>query len=146
MQRSCPVSLKHIDATVARINAVFITLFVVLFLFTSYKLILIILACDFCIRIFGWGKYSPISNLSVATKKMLHLKTRMSDPAPKKLAAFFGLTFLLLMILLSFLNFTFALYTTATILLICTSLEVVFNYCVGCEIYHIYKKIPLKKV
>lgn len=141
MARSCPISFKQIDGTIARINAIFITLLVVIFLITSNVFILYFLAIDFLLRLSNYKSFSPIFNLSKNVKKIFSLKTHMTDAGAKRLAAYFGLTFVLLMSILSNLNLDFALYATAVILLCCSSLEVLFNYCVGCEIYHIYQKL-----
>jgi len=144
MARSCPKSFKQIDGTIARINATFITLFVILFLITSNEVILYALTLDFILRLSGFKSFSPIFNLSSSIKKLLHLKTKMTDAGAKRLAAIFGLSFMLIMAIFSNFELDIALYVTAAILLSCSSLEVLFNYCVGCEIYHIYKKINIK--
>jgi hypothetical protein len=145
MARSCPLSFKQIDGTIARINAVFITLLVVMFLITSNEFILYFLAIDFLLRLSNYKSFSPIFNLSKNVKKLFSLKTNMTDAGAKRLAAYFGLIFIVLMSILSNLNLDVALYITATILLFCSSLEVLFNYCVGCEIYHIYKKLNYER-
>jgi len=144
MARSCPVSFKQIDGTIARINAVYITLLIVLFLSTYNQFILYFLALDFLFRLTDYKKFSLIFILSSTTKKLFSLKTHMTDEAAKKLAATFGLIFILLMIVLNNLGLDIALTITAIILLSCSSLEMLFNYCVGCEIYHIFKKITRK--
>ena len=141
MARSCPASFKQIDGTIARINAVFITLLVGIFLWTSFSSILYFLVLDFGLRVFGYPAWSLIFLSSKLVKKIFSLKTHMTDAAAKKLAATFGLIFVVLMSVFSGLHLDKALYITSTILLICSSLEMVFNYCLGCEIYHIYKKL-----
>jgi hypothetical protein len=146
MLRSCPISFKQIDGTIARLNATFITLFVLLFLITSNDSILYALVLDFIIRLSKYTSYSPIFNLSLSIKKLFRLKTRMTDAGAKKLAAIFGLVFMLMMIIFSTLEFDIVLYATAAVLLCCSSLESLFNYCIGCEIYHIYKKIMYERM
>jgi len=141
MAHSCPVSFRQIDGTIARINAIFITLLVGIFLWTSFLSILYFLVLDFGFRVFGYHSWSPIFHASKLIKKLFSLKTHMTDGAAKKLAASFGLFFVLLMSVFGSLHLDKALYITSTILLICSSLEVLFNYCLGCEIYHIYKKL-----
>ena len=42
---------------------------------------------------------------------------------------------------LNILELLFAFYIFSAILFLCIFLELVFSYCVGCEIYHIYKKL-----
>ena len=146
MARSCPISSKQIDGTIARINAVFITLLIIIFLLTSNTIILYFLAIDFLLRLSNYKSWSLIFIFSTGVKKLFTLKTKMTDAAAKKLAALFGLVFIVVMIIFTSLDLDIALYITAAILLYCTSLEVLFNYCVGCEIYHIFKKINHKRV
>ena len=141
MARSCPISFKQVDGTIARLNAMFITLLVVIFFVTLYTSILYFLVIDFSFRLFGYYNLSLIFNFSKLIKKIFSLKTKMVDAGAKKLATFFGLFFVLLMSILNNLHFDNTLYITGTILLICSSLEMIFNYCLGCEIYHIYQKI-----
>lgn len=141
MQHSCPVSFQQIDGTIARINAFFITVFVVLFLLTNQALILLVLIYDFAVRLFVSNKLSLVFHLSSMCKRLFALHTNKTDGAPKRVAAFFGLFFISLMLILHVANFEFALYVTAAVLLFCSTLEVTINYCLGCEIYHIYNKI-----
>jgi len=143
MARSCPISFKEIDGTIARINAMFITLLIVTFFITAYTSILYFLVIDLGVRLFGYYNFSLIFNFSKLVKKIFFLKTKMTDAGAKRLATFFGLFFVLLMSVLSNFHFDNALYITGIILLICSSLEMLFNYCLGCEIYHIYQKIKL---
>ncbi len=140
MTRSCPISFKQIDGTIARINAIFITLLVILFMLTYNQFILYFLAIDFLFRLTDYKKFSLISTLSTKTKILLSLETKMTDAAAKKLAAIFGLVFVIVMIVLNSLGLYMALNIVGLILLSCSSLEVLFNYCLGCEIYHLYKK------
>ena len=100
MTRSCPVSFKQIDGTIARINAIFITILVCAFLITSYSSILYFLAINFLLRLSGNHSLSLIFNSSMVLKKIFSLKTKMTDAKAKKLATFFGLFFVLLMIAL----------------------------------------------
>lgn len=139
--KSCPISLVSVDANIARINAFYVGTFFILYLFTMSESIVYFLIIDFMIRLFANKEYSPMFILSRTSKELLGLKNERVDGAPKRLASFFGLAFLLTIALLSILDMTLLFYIFSTILLICISLEVVFSYCLGCEIYHIYKKV-----
>ena len=139
--QACPISYKQIDGTIARINAFFITLSVVIFLYTSLSIVTYILTIDFFIRLYINKKFSPIFNLSKITKKILNLRTNLTEAAPKRLAAYFGLFFSIFISVESTLGLYETAYITSLILLFCSSLELFFNYCLGCKIYYIIKKI-----
>lgn len=141
MARACPVSLRQIDANIARINSFFITSGVIIFLYFGWTIIPIFLAVDFFIRLFLKPKYSYIIFLSKIIKKVFHIKTKMTDQAPKRLAAFFGLFFTVFISLSSLLGYHDISYGIAYILLFCSSLELFFNYCLGCQIYYLYRYI-----
>ncbi len=139
--QACPISYKQIDGTIARINAFFITLSVVIFLYTSLSIVTYILTIDFFIRLYINKKFSPIFNLSKITKKILNVRTNLTEAAPKRLAAYFGLFFSIFISIESTLGLYETAYITSLILLFCSSLELFFNYCLGCKIYYIIKKI-----
>ncbi|MDD2357642.1 MAG: DUF4395 domain-containing protein [Thiovulaceae bacterium] len=141
MSQSCPLAFRLIDGTIARISAVFVSLFVISFLFTAQKLFLFFILIDFLMRLYGLKKYSIVYNLALIIKKIFSFKTEMTDAGAKRLAAHFGVVFVFLLLSESFLNLQVALYVTAGIFLLCTGLEIVFSYCVGCKIYFIIKKI-----
>jgi hypothetical protein len=141
MAKSCPVSFIQVDGNLARIGAFFVALFVVLFLITSEIFLLYILAIDFYIRIYGNKKYSLIFQLSMLVKKIFKIKKSLTDGAAKRLAAQFGLAFSIILIVEAQLSINVALYITASILLFCASLEFIFDYCVGCKVYYLTKRL-----
>lgn len=141
MSQSCPISFFKVDETIARINAAFITLLLIIFLFTFSHMVLYFLFYDFFVRLFTDKKYSAVYHLSRVIKKILQLKTEMVDGGAKRLATYFGFVFISLMIIETWLKMTALIYITAVVLLTCTTLEVLFHYCVGCKIYYLIKKI-----
>ncbi|MDY0052714.1 MAG: DUF4395 domain-containing protein [Aliarcobacter sp.] len=143
MSKSCPISLKQIDETIIRINAFIITILVLCFLISSNKFILYFIFIDFIIRVSKYNRFSLVLNFSKVIKKVFNLKTKMTDSGPKRWAMFFGLFFIFIIIILYSLDFKIALYLSIVFLLICSSLEAFFSFCLGCEIYYIYKKIRL---
>lgn len=141
MSQACPLTFKQIDGTIARISALFVSLGFMLFLATNEVAVLYFLAVDFMIRIYGDKRLSIIFQASLALEHLLKLESVMVDSGAKRVAAFFGLGFILLSALLFHLGLHVALYSVATVFLICTSLELFFSYCLGCKVYYIYKKI-----
>ncbi len=138
--KSCPISLVSVDSNIARINAFYTGMLVVAYIFTLQVPILYFLILDFSTRLFYKREYSFLFILSSATKDILKLKLVKVDAAPKRLANYFGLIFAVLITLTALFELTSIMYILVIVLLICVFLEVVFNYCLGCEIYHLYKR------
>jgi hypothetical protein len=141
MAQACPLIFRQIDGTVARINAVSVTLLVVLFLATSQPLWLYILGCDFMIRLYGSKSYSPIYRISLWAQRTMRFEPKMTDAGAKRLAAHFGLLFTVLLLTAHYLEFQLFSFAMIAVFLFCLTLELLFNYCVGCKIYFIIKKI-----
>ncbi len=142
--KSCPISLFRVDANIARVGAFYVALFLLLFLFTHNSFFIYFLTFDFATRIFLQKEWSLIYHLASFTKKVLHLETMMIDAAPKRLAMFFGLAFSVAISAVSLFSLPVFVYLLSGVLLGCVVLEVLFSYCLGCEIYHLYKKLTLK--
>ena len=141
MFESCPITLNQVDGNMHRIGAFFVITLVILYLISSLILFLYILALEFFIRLYLNKQFSIIFQLSKTVKKIFKIKTMMTDTGAKRLAAIFGLIFSILLIIEAHLALDTALYITASILLICALMEVIFDYCVGCTVYNIIKKI-----
>jgi len=139
--KSCPISLIRVDAKIARIGAFYVALFLFIFLISGNSFFAYFLTFDFATRVFFKKEFSLIYILSLLSKKLLKLKTEMIDAAPKKLAMIFGLLFTSFITLANYYDFTFLVYVLSGVLMACVILEVLFSYCLGCEIYYIYKKI-----
>ncbi len=139
--KSCPISLISVDSNIARINAFYVGVLFSIFLVSLENIIVYFLVLDFATRIFLSKEYSIIYMLSYITKDILKLRSIPVDAAPKKLANYFGLFFLILISLSAFLHFTLLMYSLSLVLLACIFLEVAFSYCLGCEIYHLYRRI-----
>ena len=138
--KSCPISLISVDSNIARINAFYTGVLVVLFLTTLELGLIFFLILDFATRLFLKKEYSFLYILSSATKDILKLASVKVDAAPKRLANYFGLFFLLAIALSTLFHLYTLMYVLGLILLACVLLEVLFSYCLGCEIYHLYKR------
>lgn len=141
--KSCPVSFVKVDGNVARISAFYVGLLFSTYLFTHNAYIVYFLILDFTTRLFLQKEYSLVHLISFKTKQILHIRSVMVDSAAKRLAAYFGLIFLIFIAIISAMNITILFYILSITLLACITLEVLFSYCLGCEIYHIYKKIVI---
>ena len=138
---ACPIAFREIDGTVVRLNAVSVALLVTLFLMTANVFFLFLLSADFLIRLYGNKKLSPVQQLSLGVQRLFSLQKHMTDAGAKRLAGHFGLLFSVLLILAHYFEWAMFGYAVSAIFLVCIFLEVAFNYCVGCKIYFVLKKI-----
>lgn len=141
MSYTCPMTFENIDSSISRINSLFVSILVIVYLITLNVFIVYILFVDFSIKLFIDKKYSPLSQLSKFVKNRLKLKTIMIDGGSKRLAAYFGLLFVGLLIITHYLDNHLLSLTIAIIFLSCSLLDLIFNYCLGCKIYYIIKKV-----
>lgn len=141
MAPACPITFRQIDGTVVRINSLSISLMLVSYFVSSQILFIYILGIDLIIRLFINKELSPINQVSRLIKAMIRAKTINTDAGAKRLAAYFALGFSWAVILLH----AFELFNIAKIVTIvfvaCSLMELIFNYCVGCKIYFLYKKM-----
>lgn len=141
MAQQCPLIFRQVDATVTRINTLFVILSIIGFLLMNNILVLIFLVIDFFLRLYGYKHLSPINRLSLFIQRKLSLSVKMEDAGAKRLAAFFGLVFSIVLTIASVLNLQPVITIIAGIFLFCASLELFFGYCIACKIYYIAKKI-----
>ena len=141
--KSCPISFQRVDATVVRILSLYMGVLFSLFVVTKFLPIILFLLLDFITRIYIKKEYSLLFMLAKATKNLLKFQSHLEDNAPKRLASFFGLAFVSLIALSTFLNLDIVFYALSVILGVCIFLEVAFSYCLGCEVYHLYKRFSL---
>lgn len=136
----CPISEKKINERVARFNATFTFLLLVLYIVTSNVLIISFLLVDFFLRAADFSTYSPIAMVSKYIVKVFDLKTKPVNAGPKIFAARIGVVFNITVLLtalsgLNTLSLTFTLIFGA-----CAFLEAAFGFCVACQIYpFVYK-------
>ena len=141
MSNSCPLNFERVDSNVARLSSLTVASLVILYLFSSNIYILMFLALDFIVKLFVNKELSPISMLSHSIKSALRVKDKFTDGGAKRLAGMFGLLFVILLILTHLLNAWFGSLVVATIFLSCSLFDVFFNYCIGCKVYFIIKRI-----
>lgn len=141
--RSCPVSFVSIDGNVTRISSFYFGLIFSVYLFTMHNAIIYFLIIDFIVRLFIGQKYSILNIVATQTKNILHIKEHLVDSGAKRLAAFFGLIFLVIISLVGILNLDILFYAFSIVLLACILMEVTMSYCIGCEIYYLYMRYIL---
>lgn len=141
MAQQCPLLFRQVDATVTRINSLFVILGIIGFLATHSVAVLIFLIGDFALRLYGYKHLSPIHRLSLQVQQKLSLPVKMEDAGAKRLAAFFGLIFCIVLLAASLFGAEAVVRVIAGIFLFCASLELLAGYCIACKIYYIAKKI-----
>lgn len=141
MSYACPITFDKIDTNIFRINTFLVSSLIVLYLFYPSIYILYFLIFDFCIKLFIKKKYSFIYFLARFIRKSLGLKAIVSDGGAKRLAQYFGLFFMILLVVAHFLNNMPFLFVIAAIYLLCAFFDIIFDFCIGCKIYYIIKKI-----
>ncbi len=141
MASICPMTFRQIDGTVVRINALTLSIILLSYLYFGQIMIIYFLAIDISIRLFVNKKLSPINQLSRLIKVLIKAKTFNTDAGAKRLAAFFALGFSGCIIALHSFGFYNEAKILAGVFVLFSSLELVFNFCVGCKIYFIYKRI-----
>ena len=141
MQQSCPINFQTYDNTISRISSLNVALLIVAYLFTSQIVIMLFVIVDLVLRVFVDKRLSPVYYLSLSIKRLFGLHTVVKDSASKRLATYFGLLFSLLIVAFHMLHLLEALYITAGIYMLCLLLDAFFDFCLGCKIYYIIKKV-----
>ncbi len=140
MAQSCPLAFRQIDGTITRLNAFSIFLLLTLFIVLDEPLILLFLGFDYTVRLYGNKNYSPVYLLSQGLQRLFGFKAEMVDAGAKRLAAHFGLLFVLAALVASLSGLTAVTYGVVALFLLCLALELLFAYCIGCKIYFIYRR------
>lgn len=141
MSYTCPVTFENVDSNISRFSALFVSILVVLYLLSLNPYILYYMAFDFYMRLFCKKDFSLILQTSKLLKFIFRMKDKMVDGGSKRLAGYFGIFFIILLVGLNHLHFDIASYIVGAIFLFCALLETLFDYCIGCKIYFIIKKI-----
>ena len=141
MSQQCPLLFRQVDATVTRINTLFVVIGMIGFLLSGNSIILIALIVDFLLRLNGLKHLSLITIASLYVQRKFSLPTKMEDAGAKRLAAIFGVGFIIAMLIASLLEGVIMVHTIAGIYLLCAALDLIFGYCIACKIYYFTKKI-----
>lgn len=141
MNNSCPVNFKRIDSNVSRFTSLIVASLVITYLVYGDVMILYIIWLDFLVRLFLSRENSFFNIVSEKVKKLLKLEDKFVDSGAKQLAGYFGLTFIILLVICHYIDIYPLTLTIAIIYLTCSLLDVFINYCLGCKVYYIIKKV-----
>ncbi len=141
MSNACPLNFTKVDENISRISALIVSTLVILYLYSTSVYILFFLFLDFTLKLFLNKGTSPISMLAEFLKGAFHIKEKFTDGGAKRLAGFFGLFFVFLLIATHFFDSWGVSLVIAIIFLSCSLMDAFFSFCIGCKIYFIIKKI-----
>ena len=145
MSPSCPISNKRIDTNLVRVVSFQVLLFTVLFSVTHSLLFVFVILFDFMMRIFRKEKFSPFYVTATYILKRWNTVPRYSDESPKRFALYLGLLTTVAITVFAVFGFIKVAIFVALILIICTFLEVLFDFCIGCKIYYALQLVKVMK-
>jgi hypothetical protein len=145
VNQACPISLERIDANFVRIIALQIITVSLLLMFTQELIYALILLFDFGVRILNYKKFSPFAYLAKLVINVLNIKPKLCDEAPKRFALYVGIFMVAIATLFYLLDFTLVASIIVIILIVCASLEALFDYCLGCKIYYLLQYFQIKR-
>lgn len=137
----CPISNKKTDENVARFNALYTTVLLLLFLTSDNIIPIVFLLFDFSLRGLELAKYSPLAFLSRQSSSALNLKSKIINAGPKLFAARIGILFSLATLIFYAFGLNSAAIVTASVFGICAFLEASIGFCVACQIYPLIYKL-----
>jgi hypothetical protein len=141
MAQQCPLLFRQVDATVTRINTLFVIAGVIAYLISSIAAIVLLVIVDFLLRLYGYKHISPTQNISLWIQRKLSLPVKMEDAGAKRLAAYFGVGFMGAIAVLHWLGIGWAVHAVAALYLACAFLDLFFGFCIACKIYYMVRKI-----
>ena len=141
MSQACPLLFRQIDATISKISAAVVMSSVIVYLITMQKWILVFLILDFIVRLSGYKTLSPVFQFANSFQMIFKLPIHLEDAGAKRLAAFFGLIFMISMLIADFGGWITGVWSVAGIFISCVLLDLFFNYCIACKVYSAAKKI-----
>jgi len=136
MSPACPISTRRVDSNMVRIISFQVVLFSLILLITQETLFALILLFDFTIRAIRQAKFSPFAIVGEFVLKGWGIAPKLCDESPKRFALYLGLVTSLFLVVFYMAGFSTLATSITIILLICASLETLFDFCIGCKVYY----------
>lgn len=136
----CPVNFVSVNGNIVRIIALQVFMISALYVITSWAPLIIFLLADFFARGFGFYKFSILAHVSTWMVRLLHLRNKPIDQAPKLFAARLGIV-LSLLILIFHSGFPVIAMSFAVLFSLFSFLESALGFCAGCYLYNMGKKV-----
>lgn len=141
MSPSCPISQRRIDTNLVRVISFQVFLFTVLFAITGYEFFIFFVLFDFIARVFRQETLSPFAQIAKRILEQWNVKPHYSDESPKRFALYLGLGVTLVIVLFTLMGYEKTAVGVALILMICSFLEVLFDFCIGCKLYYVLQLV-----
>lgn len=132
----CPISNEKIDSYLSRITVFLNVLLMLAYIFTSNPVFLSIVVIDYLIRASFNVKLSPMRFLARFIRGLIKLEPKYIDLAPKVFAARLGFVFALSALIAFVAGFNLLSIGIAIFLMTLSTLDSVFDFCLGCFVYH----------
>jgi len=143
--QTCPISFNRIDTNFVRIIAAQVTIIAILLIFTQELIFAMILLFDFSVRILKLKRLSILAYISQSIIRLFKIEAQPTNEAPKRFALYLGVLIIALFTLFYFFQFNIIASIFVSVLLLCAFLEMSFDYCLGCKIYHLIQYIYPKR-
>jgi hypothetical protein len=141
----CPVDFVPINENRARMVAFMVLVLAAICFATANSILASILLVDFTLRSFNLNKFSPLAIIASVLIKVLQIKNKPVDRAPKRFAAFIGLSFMVMILLALLTGFINTAKVLLTVLMMFAALESLAGFCAGCYVYTYLKRFGLIK-
>lgn len=140
MSTACPISFEpKINSTLLRMNSIFYIFVLYTAIFFNQPFIILILIAIFLSKNVNVYNKCLLDYFTGYASKVLKLKQRLIDPAPKKLANAMGLAGSIAIFISLYLELPLAFLPIA-VMSMAFLLEALFDYCIGCKIYVLIQK------
>lgn len=141
----CPVDFVLINENRARWVAFMVLALTTICFFQITWIIPSFLFLDFGLRAFNLNSYSPLAIVAGLIIKTLQIKNKPVDRAPKRFAAFIGLSFMAMILAALFMGFDTTAKVLLGIIMVFAALESLAGICAGCYVYTYLKRFGLIK-
>jgi hypothetical protein len=135
----------RINENKVRLNALWVFILVTFSIFYAGLPIVLFLAVDFFLRGFGYGKYSPLANLSDVVIKQLNIPNKPIFQAPKRFAARIGFVLSVLIVVSLLLQLGTIALLLSIVFAIFAFLESFVGFCAGCYVYSFLLQLKMIK-
>ena len=136
MSPSCPISTRRVDANLVRIISLQVAFITVALIITAHPLLAVILLFDFTVRILRKNEFSLFHMIGKGVINKWALTPKPCDESPKRFALSLGFLTSLLLVIFYMTGLQMIATSIAIILLLCSALEVAFDFCIGCKLYY----------
>ncbi|MEY3090700.1 MAG: hypothetical protein RL113_1016, partial [Pseudomonadota bacterium] len=128
-----------IDAHLVRIVSLQVAITTLLLLLTHSYFVAFIILFDFTMRVCRLSQFSPFQLIGKLVMSLLDIQPRWSDESPKRFALYLGWGISSILMVVSLKGLMLFSTILALILFICTFMETLFDFCIGCKIYYFFQ-------